>query len=93
MATKEKAPKEPMPPLQTWLPAVALGWLIPGGGHFLLGRRGRAMLLAGTSRGTHVHAPEVRVQNARRARIEFDAPPLFDADGDLFRATLLPPSR
>jgi hypothetical protein len=46
MATKEKAPKEPMPPLQTWLPAVALGWLVPGGGHFLLGRRGRAMLLA-----------------------------------------------
>jgi TM2 domain-containing membrane protein YozV len=35
-----------MPPLQTWLPAVALGWLVPGGGHFLLGRRGRALLLA-----------------------------------------------
>ena len=46
MATKEKAPKEPMPPIKTWLPAVALGWLVPGGGHFLLGQRGRAMLLA-----------------------------------------------
>ncbi len=47
MASKQQAPKEPMPPLQTWLPAVALGWLIPGGGHFLLKRRGRATLLAG----------------------------------------------
>ncbi len=34
-----------MPPLGAWLPAVALGWLIPGGGHFLLKRRGRAVLL------------------------------------------------
>src|SRR5207248_3663091 len=29
-----------------WLPAVALGWFVPGGGHFLLKRRGRAGLLA-----------------------------------------------
>ena len=28
-----------------WGPAVALGWLIPGGGHFLLKRTGRAALL------------------------------------------------
>jgi hypothetical protein len=28
-----------------WLPAVALAWLIPGGGHFLLKRTGRAALL------------------------------------------------
>ena len=34
-----------MPPLSTWLPPVALGWLIPGGGHFLLKRRGRGALL------------------------------------------------
>lgn len=40
-----KPPKEPMPPLGTWLPAVALAWLIPGGGHFLLKRPGRAALL------------------------------------------------
>jgi len=29
-----------------WAPAVALGWLIPGGGHFLLKRPGRGGLLA-----------------------------------------------
>jgi len=45
MAKQIKAPKEPMPPLGTWLPVVALGWLIPGGGHFLLKRPGRAALL------------------------------------------------
>ena len=28
-----------------WAPAVALGWLIPGGGHFLLKRTGRGVLL------------------------------------------------
>lgn len=31
-----------------WLPAVAVGWLVPGGGHFLLHRRGRAGLIAGS---------------------------------------------
>ena len=35
-----------MPPLNVWLPAVALGWFVPGGGHLLLKRRGRAVLLA-----------------------------------------------
>lgn len=34
-----------MPPLGAWLPAVALGWLVPGGGHFLLKRGGRGALL------------------------------------------------
>ncbi len=46
MAAKEKAPKEPMPPFNVWLAPVALGWLVPGGGHFLLKRNGRAALLA-----------------------------------------------
>src|ERR1051326_9490744 len=46
MAEKEKTAKEPMPPLNVWLPPVALGWLVPGGGHFLLKRTGRALLLA-----------------------------------------------
>lgn len=45
MAAKEKKPKEPMPPLKDWLPSVALGWLIPGGGHFLLKHRVRGALL------------------------------------------------
>lgn len=35
-----------MPPLKKWLHVVAVGWLIPGGGHLLLGRRGRGSLLA-----------------------------------------------
>lgn len=30
-----------------WLPVVAVAWLIPGGGHFMLQRRGRAYLLFG----------------------------------------------
>lgn len=35
-----------MAPLQLWIGPVALGWLIPGGGHLLLKRYGRAALLA-----------------------------------------------
>jgi hypothetical protein len=42
---KQKQPKEPMPPLRVWAGPVALGWLVPGGGHFLLKRNGRAVLL------------------------------------------------
>ena len=34
-----------MPPIGLWAPAVALGWLIPGGGHFLLKRTGRGIIL------------------------------------------------
>jgi len=32
-------------PIGVWGPAVALGWLIPGGGHFWLKRTGRGALL------------------------------------------------
>lgn len=46
----------------------------------------RASLLGGATRGTHIGAPEVRAQSGRAVRIQFDAPPLFDADGDLFEA-------
>ena len=42
---KQKRPKQPMPPVRVWAAPVALGWLVPGGGHFLLGRTGRAALL------------------------------------------------
>jgi hypothetical protein len=34
-----------MPPVGAWAPAVALGWLIPGGGHLLLKKTGRGILL------------------------------------------------
>lgn len=32
--------------MNKWLPAVALGWILPGGGHLLLGRRVRGMMLS-----------------------------------------------
>lgn len=43
--SKVKAEKQPLPPLSAWAPAVALGWLVPGGGHFLLKRNGRGLML------------------------------------------------
>jgi hypothetical protein len=42
----EKPEKEATPSVGKWAPAVALGWLIPGGGHFLLKRPVRGGLLA-----------------------------------------------
>ena len=44
--TKEQ--RQPLPPMGSWLPAVALGWLVPGGGHFLLKRPGRGAILGVT---------------------------------------------
>ena len=44
MAT-EKEQKQSMPPVSEWAPALALSWLIPGGGHLLLKRTGRGLLL------------------------------------------------
>jgi hypothetical protein len=42
---KEKEERQPLPAVSSWAPAVALGWLVPGGGHFLLKRTGRGALL------------------------------------------------
>jgi hypothetical protein len=39
-----KAAVQPAP-APSWYPAVGLGWLLPGGGHFLLKRPGRGALL------------------------------------------------
>jgi hypothetical protein len=44
MAT-EKEKKQPLPPVAEWAPALALSWLVPGGGHLLLKRTGRGLLL------------------------------------------------
>lgn len=44
--TKEQ--RQALPPIGSWLPAVALGWLVPGGGHLLLKRPGRGALLGVT---------------------------------------------
>jgi hypothetical protein len=46
MAT-EKVKKPPVPPVSVWAPAVALSWLVPGGGHLLLKKTGRGLLLMG----------------------------------------------
>ncbi len=43
--TPAKAAANPAPPASKWAPPVLLGWLIPGGGHFLLKRTGRGTLL------------------------------------------------
>jgi len=45
---KEKEQKQPLPPVAEWAPAVALSWLVPGGGHLLLKRTGRGLLLMAT---------------------------------------------
>ena len=45
MADSRTTTKEPAVPISSWIGPVVLGWLIPGGGHFLLKRRGRALLL------------------------------------------------
>lgn len=45
MPAETKQAKEPMPPLKLWAHIVAVAWLIPGGGHFLLKRRARAAIL------------------------------------------------
>ena len=42
---KKKEPKQPTAPFGVWAPAVGLAWLIPGGGHLLLKRTGRGVLL------------------------------------------------
>jgi len=42
---KEKEKKQPLPPVAEWAPALALSWLVPGGGHLLLKKTGRGLLL------------------------------------------------
>lgn len=41
------SPYPPLPPMAKWLPVVALAWLVPGGGHFLLKRTYRGAILCG----------------------------------------------
>ncbi len=40
--------QQPSTPISQWFPAVALAWFVPGGGHFLLKRRGRAAFIMGS---------------------------------------------
>jgi hypothetical protein len=46
MPEQPQTEKTPAPPLNVWAPAVALGWLVPGAGHFLLKRPGRGALIS-----------------------------------------------
>ena len=48
MASETRETNPPPASIGQWLPAVALAWLIPGGGHLLLKRTGRAALLMGS---------------------------------------------
>ena len=48
MAETQVVSAEPLPPPAKWLPVVALAWLVPGGGHFLLRRPGRGGVLFGS---------------------------------------------
>lgn len=45
MATKTAVVNETAPPVKSWAAPVLLGWLVPGGGHFLLKRTGRGGLI------------------------------------------------
>ncbi len=49
MSEKLTAPLPKLPPVGKWLPAVALAWLVPGGGHFLLKRHYRGAILGGST--------------------------------------------
>jgi hypothetical protein len=49
MSEKVTSAFPPLPPVGKWLPAVALAWLVPGGGHFLLKRPYRGAILCGST--------------------------------------------
>ena len=51
---KQISESEGLPPINIWAPVILLGWLIPGGGHFFLNRRGRGAILATTITVTFV---------------------------------------
>lgn len=48
MSNKPKKKKEPMPSPKLWAHIVALGWLLPGGGHFFQKKHGRGAIIAAT---------------------------------------------
>ena len=51
----EQKPKAAsLPPVGKWAPAVVLAWLVPGGGHLLLKRKGRGALLMASVTGMFV---------------------------------------
>lgn len=47
----------------------------------------RVRLLAAAMRGAHIGAPEVSLERVRDVVLAFEAPPIFEADGELHQAT------
>jgi hypothetical protein len=47
MQPEESHAPAPHAGIAVWAPVVLLGWIIPGGGHFLLKRRYRGLILGG----------------------------------------------
>lgn len=45
MAEQVVIQKEPSVSITKWAPVVLLAWIVPGGGHFMLKKTGRGMLL------------------------------------------------
>lgn len=45
MAETSNTANAHLPPIGKWAPALALAWVVPGGGHFLLKRSGRGAVL------------------------------------------------
>ena len=71
-----KPAREPRPPLQAWIGPVALGWLVPGGGHFYLKKWNRGALLLFSVAGMFVFGLMMRGK-------------MFEpSDGDLFTMAL-----
>jgi len=71
-----KPAKEPRPPANLWFGPVAIGWLVPGGGHFYLKRWNRGALLLFAIAGMFVFGLLMRGR-------------MFEpGDGDLFNIVL-----
>ena len=47
MAANEVEAAETHVPIGKWLPVVLVGWIVPGGGHLMLKKYGRAGLILG----------------------------------------------
>jgi diacylglycerol kinase (ATP) len=47
----------------------------------------RLRLFAAATRGDHVRMPEIGLRRANAVRISFEEPPLYEADGELYRAS------
>lgn len=47
MTETRTTPFPPLPPIAKWGPVLLAAWLVPGGGHFLLKRNYRGMILSG----------------------------------------------